>query len=132
MNVLRREPGFGFRGFADCLGEVAALGSTAVNDAGFVEVKVSFDEAAGDQPALEVDRLAFGFEARSDSRDPPVRDPDVAKLSIVESRVFQDEIHVHPSLSCLGGIVRLVLRGSHAFVTSTATRRAVRPEIALT
>ncbi len=105
VNVLCRERGLGLGGFADRLGQIAALGSTTVKDAGLVEVEVRFDESGGNQPAVEVNRFALGFEPRGDRRDPSRGDPDVAALPIVDSRVLQDQIHGHASPFCLGECV---------------------------
>src|ERR1700691_1167590 len=86
VNVLWRKRGLGLGGLADRLGEIAALGSTAVKDAGLVEVQMGLDEPCTDEPAVEVDRLALGFEPRSDRRDLSRSDPDIATLPIVEPR----------------------------------------------
>ena len=96
VNVLGRERGLGLGGFADRLGEIAALRRATIEDAGFVEVQMGLDEPGGDQPTIEVDRLALGLQARRDRRDLPRGDPDIAAL-VVNSRILQDEIQGHAS-----------------------------------
>ena len=72
---------------------------------GLVEVKVSLDETGGDEPPVEVDGLARGFEPRCHRRDLSRHDPDVAALLIVESRVPEDEVHGHHSLPSPWGLL---------------------------
>src|ERR1700689_3509452 len=91
VNVLWRKRGLGLGGLADRLGEIATLRSTAVKDAGLVEVQMSLDETGATQPAVESDRLPPGFEPRCDRLDLSRRDPDIARPATVEARVLQDE-----------------------------------------
>src|SRR5260370_16721014 len=86
--VLCRERGLGLGGFADCLGEIAALRSTTVKDAGLVEVEMRFDESGGNQPAGEVDRFALALDPPSARPAPPPRHPHFPSLPSPTSPVL--------------------------------------------
>jgi two-component system, NtrC family, nitrogen regulation sensor histidine kinase NtrY len=77
MHVLGREIGLGLGGFGDRLVEIAFLRLDAIEDARFVEVDVSFDKAGRDEPAAEIDRLAFSREPWLYRGDLPGGDADV-------------------------------------------------------
>src|ERR1700730_13660445 len=101
VNVLRCERGLGLRRLTDRFLKITAIGSTSVKDTRLVEMDVRLDEAGRDEPAVDVDRLAFHIELRSARRDLSGHDPDVGKPSIAaaDSRVLQDEIHGHLDFS---------------------------------
>ena len=98
MDIFRRETALRLGGLGDRFVEIAFDGFDAVEDAGFVEMDMGFDEARRHQTTAEIDDFALGREPRLDRGDPAAGDADVGQfvLGAYRTRVPQNEIHCPP------------------------------------
>ena len=68
MHVLRRKRRLGLGRFAYCLFKIAARRVTAIEDTGFIQMNMSFNESRGDEPAARVDYRSAGCNILIDHR----------------------------------------------------------------
>ena len=68
VHVLRRKRRLSLGRFANCLFKIATRRVATIEDAGFVEMNMSFNESRGDEPAARVDHRSDGCDIRFDRR----------------------------------------------------------------
>ena len=101
FGALAHVPGlkqlFCLRHLSDGFVQRSLLGPAAVQQAGFVQVDVGFDEAGRNQAPADIDLLSVRGEAWLDGGDAAPLDADVHRRPVLlarDSPVSQDEIHV--------------------------------------
>ena len=100
VDVVRGEPGLGFRGFPHRLGERALADGAAFENAGLVEVNVGIDEAGKrHRPAGVLHQHASVFD-EADAGDPAIGDGDIHRLRPArQPGVADDQVKRHAAPS---------------------------------
>jgi hypothetical protein len=97
VDILGGEGRLGPCNLADGFLQVAALGTTALEDAGLVEMNVALDQSRGNQPPAGVEAPRVRTQLRHERDDAAVLDADVEQGGagrIVDTGVREDEVHV--------------------------------------
>ncbi len=95
MDILGCESLFRLGNLRDRFFEIAAVGGTAVKDAGLVEMDMRLDKARRDETTAEIDRFALGGQLRLNRDDLAVLDPDVggAPIGVDQPGALENEVH---------------------------------------
>ena len=99
INVIFAEGALGRGHLGNRFGKRPLLRFAAVEDAGFVEVDMRFDEAGDDQPAVDVFRRRIRGNAGCNVDDTPAGDGDIdgRRLTSADAGIAQDQVESHAS-----------------------------------